>query len=97
MPSESKPFTVEALERERQARLKEAVAGEPANKGKAEKRDLLQAQIAKFQKPIDADSAPTCKSYAAAEALIIKYEASLLAGNQNLGQEQFFECMFLLR
>ena len=48
MPSESKPFTVEALERERQARLKEAVAGEPANKGKAEKRDALMAQIAEF-------------------------------------------------
>ena len=36
---------VESLERERQARLKEAVAGEPSSDGKDEKRERLVTQI----------------------------------------------------
>ena len=75
MPADPKPpavWTIEALERERQSRLKEAVAGEPSATGKAEKRDALAAQIAKFQNPEDPDAPSTCKSYEAAEALIIK-------------------------
>ena len=34
-------ITIEQLERERQARLKEAVAGEPVSDGKDEKREKL--------------------------------------------------------
>ena len=37
-----------------------------------QKRDALAAQIAKFQNPEDPDAPSTCKSYEAAEALIIK-------------------------
>jgi hypothetical protein len=47
-----------------------------------------------------ADSRIRCRARGIAEALIEKYEASLLAGNQSpddQGGEQFFECMFLLR
>jgi len=44
-----------------------------------------------------ADSRIRCRAKGIAEALIVKYEASLLEGRQNLGVEQFFECMFLLR
>ena len=75
MPADPKPpavWTIEALERERQTRLKEAVAGEPSKTGKAERRDALAAEIKKFQNPEDPDAPPTCKSYEAAEALIIK-------------------------
>jgi hypothetical protein len=46
-----------------------------------------------------ADSRIRCKAKGIAAGLIEKYEASLLAGNQNGGApvEQFFESMFLLR
>ena len=64
--------TVEQLERERQQRLKEAVAGELASDGKEERRDRLQRQISTFQAPLEKDAPQTCKSYAAAEAVIIK-------------------------
>ena len=65
-------FTVEALERERQARLKEAVAGESTDNAKEARRERLQEQIKSFQAPPEGESLPTCKSYAAAEAVIIK-------------------------
>ena len=73
MPS-SQPFTVEALERERQTKLKEAVGSEneQLKKEKERKRDQLQAQIKNFQKPVDRDAMPTCTSYASAEAYVIK-------------------------
>ena len=73
MPSE-KVYTVEALERERQAKLKEAVAGEPnfQDEDDEEYSDELLKQIASFQTTDDPNGPPTCKSYAAAEALIIK-------------------------
>ena len=72
MPSQ--PFTVEALERERQQRLKEAVANEPSKREKEEKRDRLAAQVDawRLQKNADAGAPPTCTSYEAAEAIIIK-------------------------
>ena len=62
-------LTVEQLERERQARLKEAVAGEPTSDGKDEKREKLQAQIKSFAQlaPV-----PSCRSYAAAEARVLR-------------------------
>ena len=67
------PFTVEALERERQVKLKEAVGGEneQARKEKEQKRDRLLSQIKGFQAP-SAENTPTCTSYASAEAYIIK-------------------------
>lgn len=69
-----KVFTVEGLERERQAKLKEAVAGEPNFRDEEDEEysDELLKQIADFQSPDDPNAPPTCKSYAAAEALIIK-------------------------
>merc|ERR1719231_892069 len=67
-----KVFTVEALDRERQQRLREAVAGEGDRVAKAEKRDALASAISAFQSLADPDAPPTCKSYAEAETLIIK-------------------------
>jgi hypothetical protein len=79
MPSAT-VFTVEALERERQARLKEAVAGEPTDDAKEARRERLQDQIKSFQAPPTGESLPTCKSYATAEAVIIK---AMKSGKKN--------------
>ena len=73
----SAPLTVEALERERQARLKEAVAGEPdyieeeepEDEWKDDKRQSFTRQQKAFSSIADM---PTCTSYSAAEKLVLK-------------------------
>jgi hypothetical protein len=73
----SAPLTVEALERERQARLKEAVAGEPdyieeeepEDEWKDDKRQSFTRQQKAFSSLADM---PTCTSYSAAEKLVLK-------------------------
>ena len=67
------PYTVEALERERQQRLKEAIANEPSKKDKEEKRDRLAAQVDSWRRQKNGTTdVQTCTSYADAEAVLIK-------------------------